>query len=219
MIDKVYKNRFAVLLIALVLILGLALPACTCGEVAPPEEPAAEEPVAEEPAAEEPAAEEPAAEEPAAAPPPAAGELSYEAAVYTNADYGFSVWHPVEWAPTPSESGELDFVAQAATMVPVMFVDIEEGANFIEALTTSMTEAGGTNINIGDETETTLADGTPAFETKFELTLSGFPGVCFALGTQLDDGKWVCVIVGTVDMLVAYDQDWFSEIVHTIQFD
>ena len=212
MIDKVYKNRFAVLLIAMVVILGLALPACACGdlELLPPE-------AAEEPAAEEPAAEEPAAEEPAA-PPAAAGELSYEAATYTNAEYGFTIMYPVEWAPTPSTSGEIDFVAQAATMVPVMFVDIGEGANFTEALTTSMTQAGGTNINIGDETETTLADGTPAFETKFELTLSGFPGVCLGIGVPVD-GVWVCAIVGTVDMLVAYDQDWFSEILYTMQFD
>lgn len=67
------QKRTLYLFISLLLLLGLALAACTTGDTtAPPaEEPAAEEPAAEEPAAEEPAAEEPAAEEPAAEEPAA----------------------------------------------------------------------------------------------------------------------------------------------------
>ena len=57
-------------LLALLLVLSLALAACTgpsgTTEVQATEEPAAEEPAVEEPAVEEPAAEEPAAEEPVA---------------------------------------------------------------------------------------------------------------------------------------------------------
>jgi ABC-type transport system substrate-binding protein len=61
------KNKFY-LLLALVLVLSMALAACSGSGTEPVEEPAAEEPAAEEPAAEEPAAEEPAAEEPAEEP-------------------------------------------------------------------------------------------------------------------------------------------------------
>ncbi|GAB4277695.1 MAG: hypothetical protein Kow0080_28770 [Candidatus Promineifilaceae bacterium] len=81
------------LLIALLLLLGLVLAACSSGSTEEPateqpaaEEPAAEEPAAEEPAAEEPAAEEPAAEEPAAEEPMAAFEPMMVAA--ENCDYG-----------------------------------------------------------------------------------------------------------------------------------
>ena len=70
---KAYENKYAVLLIAMLVILGLVLPACTCGEIVPPEEPVAEEPAA-----------------------PA--EVSFEAAEYKNVDYGFSVKYPADWA-------------------------------------------------------------------------------------------------------------------------
>jgi peptide/nickel transport system substrate-binding protein len=72
-------------LLALLLVMSLALIACTAGGTTeqpsatePAEEPAAEEPAAEEPAAEEPAAEEPAAEEPTAEAPAEATEAPAE---------------------------------------------------------------------------------------------------------------------------------------------
>ncbi|MBL7208900.1 MAG: hypothetical protein ISS52_02255 [Dehalococcoidia bacterium] len=64
--------------------------------------------------------------------------------MYTSADYGFFVIYPAEWAETESET--ILFVAQAATTVPVLFVDIAEGATFPDALSPSMQEAGGSNL-------------------------------------------------------------------------
>jgi len=66
MTGKAYKNKVAVLLIAVTLISGLALPACTGGQPTPPaEEPKTEEPTVAPPAEEPtPPAEEPEVEAP-----------------------------------------------------------------------------------------------------------------------------------------------------------
>ncbi len=157
---------------------------------------------------------------PAAPPTPPAekpaepGKLTFEAAEYTNAEFGFSVKYPKEWKPEKSET--LLFYAAAPTMVPVLFVDVETGATCAEALKKMLEAAGGTAFKVLSEKDSTLADGTKASTVTFEISLRGFAGKGFALGTKKDD-KWIMVSVGTVEMLAKYDEAKFSEIVHTLQ--
>ena len=198
MVTEMRKNRFGVLLIAMLVILGLALPACTCGEVAPPEEPAAEEPAGQEA--------EPAAE---------------EWAVYENADYGFSVKYPAKWAQTTAlSSPTLVFAAQASAEVPLLLVDVGKGATFAEALTVALEGGGGSDVSIKSESETTLADGTPASQAilQFKNPVAPVAIDALSLGAQ-KNGKWVIVTVATVWLVEKMDETEFSAIAHTLQFD
>lgn len=194
MIGKVYKNKFGVLLIAMMLILGLTLSACTCGEVAPPEEPVAEEPVAEEPAAE-------------------------EWAVYENADYGFSVKYPTKWVEQEATGETTVFYAVAPAQVPLLLVDVAEGATFVEALTAALEGGGSSDVSIKSESETTLADGTPASQAILEFKNPVAPVAidAFSLGA-MKNGKWVIVTVATVWLVEKMDETEFSAIAHTLQF-
>jgi len=164
----------------------------------------------------------PAAEEPEeAAPPVAAGEVSFEAATYTNADYGFSVKYPAEWAEsTALSSPTLVFCAQASAQVPLLLVDVVEGATFVEALTAALEGGGSSDVEIKSESETTLADGTAASQAviKFKNPIAPMAIDAFSLGV-LKDGKWVAATVATVGLLAKYDEPLFSEVVHTLQFD
>lgn len=192
---KAYENKFAVLLIAMLVILGLALPACTCGEVAPPEEPAAEEPAAP-------------------------SEVSFEAAEYKNVDYGFSVKYPADWAEQEATGETTVFCAAAPKQVPLLLVDVVEAATFVEALTAALEGGGSSDIEIDSESETTLADGTPASQAviKFKNPVAPMAIDAFSLGA-MKDGTWVIVTVATVGLLAKYDEALFSEIVHTLQFE
>ncbi|MBM3118024.1 MAG: hypothetical protein FJ006_00470 [Chloroflexi bacterium] len=134
---------------------------------------------------------------------------------YVNADLGFSVKYPKDWAKQPSET--LLFYAAAPARVPVLFVDADEGATFTETLKKSLEAAGGSGFKVLSEKESALADGTKASTAAFETTLSGFGAKGFALGVQKDN-KWILVMVGTVELLVPYEEAKFSEIVHTLQF-
>ncbi len=202
MIGKVYKNKFAVLFVAMVLVLGLTLPACTCGEqtveepTTPPRDLTAPE-------------------------KPVAGEFSFEAAEYTNADYGFSLKYPKDWKETEGGGPTNVFYAAAAARVPVLGVsiqDIEEDTTFGDVLTAVLEGGGASEVEIVSETETTLADGTPASEATVKLKAQGFGADCFALGA-VRDNKSVIVTISTISLLAKYDEALFSEIAHTLQFD
>ena len=151
---------------------------------------------------------------PSAPPAPPAGGLSFEAAEYTNADLGFSVKYPKDWKQTPTD--KVLFIAQAGT-VPALFVDAKEGATFADALKASLEAAGGTGFKIVSEGEATLADGTKAPKAVIKIKLKGFSGDGYAVGVKKGD-KWVMATIGTVSMLVPYDEAKFSEIVHTLHF-
>jgi len=159
----------------------------------------------------------PPAPPPPATPPaaPPAGGLSFTAAEYTNADLGFSVKYPKDWAKQPSDA--LLFYAAAPAQVPVLFVDAKEAATFAEALKKSIEGAGGTDVKIVSEKESALADGTKASTAVFEGTLKGYGAKGFALGVQKGN-KWILVTVGTVELLVPYDEAKFSEIAKTLTF-
>jgi len=145
------------------------------------------------------------------------GAISFKAAEYTNADYGFSVKYPSKWAEKEA-TGETTVFYAGAALVPVMFVAIEEGATCADAVTAALEAAGGTDISIESESETALADGTPATEIICKAGLQGFPADAVTLGVQKGN-KWVLVIVGTIDVMAPFDVPLFSEIVHTLQFE
>jgi hypothetical protein len=185
-VNKTYK--FAVPFMAVLLILGLTLPACTCQNTTETTPPAQQ----------------------------AGGALSFEAAEYVSTDYGFSVKYPKDWKEQTSTEATTLFLAAAAKRVPAISISVQDSATFAEALTaTLMVE--GSDINITAERATTLADGTPATEAAVKWKAQGLSANTFALGVQ-KDGKWIIVAVTTASLLAKYDETLFSEIVHTLQF-
>jgi len=149
--------------------------------------------------------------------PPVAGGLSFEAAEYVNTEHGFSIKYPSAWVKGQPSEAQV-FTAAATAKVPVITVSIREAATFTDALKAGLEESGGSNISIGPEKQTKLADGTEATTTKADWTVkSGYPGETFALGVQ-KGGKWIVATVTTVALLVPYDEAKFSEIAHTLKF-
>ena len=116
----------------------------------------------------------------------AEGMLSFEAAEYVNADYGFSIQYPKEWLQQPSEEPTTVFYAAAEKRVPALTISVMDGASFAEALTASLALAGS-DINIVTERATTLADGTPASEAVVKWKVQNFGADTFALGVQKGD--------------------------------
>ena len=203
--NKVYRNKLALPLVALVLTLGFALPACTCSE------PAVEEPA---PVEEESSVEEEATEE-------AAAGLSFKAAEYVNTEYGFSVKYPEDWKEVSGEGWpKALFYAAAPGQVPILGVGVQdvehEAATFADVLTALSQAAGESGIEIVSETETTLSDGTPATEAVVKWTVQGFPGDTFALGA-IKDNRWIIVTITTISLLAPYDEALFAQIAHTLQ--
>jgi branched-chain amino acid transport system substrate-binding protein len=154
-----------------------------------------------------------------AAPPeaPPAGGLSFEAAEYTNAEYGFSIKYPKDWTQQPSETSL--FYAAAPAKVPILLVNVAEGATLVDAVTAVLTEIGGSNITIKSQSETTLADGTKATQGtgKFKHPAAPVAMDAFCLGV-MKDNKWIIVTVATVGLMAKFDEAKFSEIAHTLQF-
>lgn len=150
--------------------------------------------------------------------PPAADGLSFEAAEYVNPEYGFSIKYPAAWVKG-QPTGARVFSAAATARVPAITVSVGEAASFADALKIGLAEAGGSNISVGSEAQTKLADGTEATTAKADWTVkAGYPGESLALGVQ-KGGKWIVVTITTVAMLVPYDEVKFSEIAHTLQFE
>lgn len=190
MLNKTF--RFLVSLILMLLVLGLTLPACTCQKPSETETP------------------------PTPPTPSAIGVLTFESAEYTNADYGFSVKYPKDWAQQSSTERTTLFLAAAAKRAPAISISAQDSATFADALTATLMSSGS-DINITDERATTLADGTPATEAVVKWKAQGLGADTFALGVQ-KDGKWIIVAVTTVSLLSKYDETLFSEIAHTLQF-
>lgn len=198
MIGKVSKNKFSVLFIAMVLVLAFVLPSCTCGEAVP----SAEEPVAEEPAAEE----------------PAEGAMTE----FVNAEFGVSLKYPAEFNVNEVEEPTFTVLwACPPGLVPSVTVDILDASKadtFAEAFTVITESAGGSEIKILAERESTLEDGTPATELEVKYRIEGYPGHGFALGTLHND-VWVVVTIVTVEALEPYDEAKFSEWAYTLELE
>ena len=145
------------------------------------------------------------------------GGPSFEATEYKNADYGFSVKYPAKWAEQEA-TGTTVFYGAAPAGVPVMFVCVAEGATFADAVIAALKAMGAVGTSVESESETALADGTPATEAILKTTLKGYGASALSVGAE-KDGKWVIVIVGTVELLAKFDEALFSEIGHTLQFE
>lgn len=146
------------------------------------------------------------------------GEYSFEAEEYVNAEHGFTIKYPAEW-PSGDPAGTELLRATAPAQVPVLTVSVREAATLTDAVNIGLTEAGGSEINVGTEKESELADGTGAFTVKVDWkTTAGHDGETFALGVQKDD-NWIMVTITTVGLLFPYDEDMFSEIAHTLQLN
>jgi hypothetical protein len=154
MLNKTHK--FVVSFIVILLILGLALPACTC------QKPAVTTPPTQQ----------------------AGGALTFEAAEYVNAEYGLSVKYPKDWVQQQNTPG-IVFLASPAKRVPALSVAIQSEATFADALKANMA-LNGSDINITTERSTTLADGTPASEAVIKWKTQGLSADTFALGVQKD---------------------------------
>lgn len=155
---------------------------------------------------------------PAEKPAPAA--LSFEAAEYTNAELGFSVKYPKEWAQQPiTESKTTVFYAAAPKRVPIFFVSVVTGATFTDALNAAITGVEGSEVSIKSESETKLADGTKAYQAVYKFKHPAAPMALdsYSLGA-MKANKWVVVTVATVGLLEKFDEALFSEIGHTLQF-
>jgi branched-chain amino acid transport system substrate-binding protein len=159
----------------------------------------------------------PEVEAPPSPPPP--GGLSFEAAEYTNADLGFSVKYPKNWKENKDEEkAPTVFYAADPARVPTMRVAAVEAATFADAVTVALEGGGASDIKVGAEKETTLADGsTKATGAKVSLKSKGYNAEAYALGVKKGD-KWVTIVVSTVALLVPYDEAQFSEIAKTLTF-
>jgi hypothetical protein len=214
--DQVKKVLF--ISFVCILLIALALPACGCAKKAPevppaaPAAPPAEQPAA--PPAEQPAA--PPAEQPAA--PPAAGELSFTADTFTNADYGYTIKYPKDWKRQAASEKDpvILYAVNVAAPVPVLSASVRAGATYSDTVKASIEAAGGSGIKLGPEQEITLPGGNKAVKVKADWSTStGFPGETLCVGVKQGD-KWVGAGITTVSMFVPYDEAKFMEVLNTI---
>ena len=166
------------------------------------------------------AATEPPPEEEAA---PEEGALSFEAATYTNEEYGFSVQYPDNWVERPELVVET-IVASfgVSAFVPGMSISVRDADEplSVDVIIAAYEDEGNENVEVlSPLTETTLADGTPA--TKYKIgykSASGYNILAFALSVD-KDGKRIRAYAWTIDMFSTYDEALFSEIAHTLTFE
>ncbi len=160
------------------------------------------------------------AKKPPPAEKPVPKALSFEAAEYANAELGFSVKYPKEWAEQPiTEPTPTVFYAAAPKRVPIFIVSIVTGVTFADALNAAVSGAGGAEVSIKSEGETKLADGTKAYQAVYKFKHPAAPMAldAYSLGA-MKANKWIVVTVATVGLLEKFDEALFSEIGHTLQF-
>jgi hypothetical protein len=225
--DQVKKILF--ISFVCILLMALVLPACGCAKKVtetppPPAEEQAPPPAEEQapPPAEEqapPPAEEqapPPAEE--QAPPPAAGELSFTADTFTNADYGYTIKYPKDWKRQKDQEKApvILYAVNVSAPVPVLSASVRAGATYSETVKASIEASGGSGIKFGPEQEITLPGGNKAVKVKADWTVaSGFPGETLCVGVKQGD-KWLGAGITTVSMFVPYDEAKFMEVLNTI---
>jgi len=144
------------------------------------------------------------------------GALSFEAAEYTNTEYGFSVNYPNEWQVQSSDQPTTILHAAPAKRAPLINVFVVPGADITEAFTTAVSSSGS-DVQLVSQKQTTLKDGTPATEASFKWKGQGVGVNTLALGVKKKD-KWIIVAVTTAPLLSRYDEAFFSEIVYTLRF-
>lgn len=148
--------------------------------------------------------------------------LSFRATEYVNEEYGFSVKYPDSWEEiTPKGEDTVFQVAGAPFDIPGMSIgilDIEEGVSFADVLAAIHEEDGDTDWEVKSEAASTTADGSPAiYIVGYYFSATGYDIDCAYLGAQ-KDGKWVIVMVYTVNEHAPFSKEKMSEVAHTLTF-
>ena len=149
-------------------------------------------------------------------------ELSFEATEYVNDEYGFSVQYPAGWVENEtSEGSTIIYYVVSEDKVPLMFINIGEGATFEEALEAAIDAAEGSKVKIGSTQDVKLTGGVDATRAIFKFNHPAVPLVALdamAVGAE-KDGKWVTVTVATLGAIFNFDEAFFTEILSTLSFD
>lgn len=203
------KTRLTLyILILLSLLMLVSLAGCAADTPAVQPETPAEEPEAPEEGAED------------AEPEPVV--LSFEAKEYVNSDYGFSVQYPADWVENEiSEGSSIVYYVVSEDRVPLMFINVGEGATFEEALEAAIDAAEGSKVKIDSKQNVRLAGGVDATRAIFKFNHPAVPLVALdamAVGAE-KDGKWVTVSVATLGAIFKFDEAFFTEIVSTLSFE
>ena len=210
--NKAYK--FVTVFLVMLLVLGLTLVACTSQTPAETEE--AVPPTTEEAA---PPEEEAAPPEEEAAPPAEEPELSFEAATYTNDEYGCSIKYPKDWVERPEILQSTIIAAFGVPgFVPGVSLSVRDADEplTVDWIVAANTAEGNTDVEVtSDVTPTTLNDGTPAFQYTSSFMSGAYEIVSFATSTD-KDGKRIRATVWTIDAFSPYDEAFFSEVAHTL---
>ncbi len=169
----------------------------------------------------------PAIEEPSTPQPHApSGTLSFEAAEYTNAEYGFSIKYPKDWQKfTSLITGAVPLFGVGVPTFPVgtptLIVEVAEGVTFKDALTAAIRKiSAGTDQNPAiNETATALPDGIKGWQAVVEGVArpTDMKVKSFCVGTSLGNTSWVIAMVATITEKAPYDEALFSEIAHTLR--
>ena len=191
MLNKTHK--FTTVFLVILLVLGLALVACTSQKPAETEQPSA-----------------PAQEQPA---------LSYEAKTYTNSQYGLSIQYPDNWEEYPAVvTGTVIASFSVPGFIPGVSISVRDADAPLTAdwVVAANTDEGNTNVEVTSPlTETTLFDGTPAVQYASSFKSGQYDILSFAISTD-KDGKRIRATVWTIDAFSPYDEALFSEIAHTL---
>lgn len=216
--------KFITVLIAMALILGMVLVACTPTEVVTP--PPAGQPSTPPPAQQPttpPPAEQPTTPPPSetpSTPPPAVKQLSYEATTYTNTEYGFSIQYPSDWVENAGLKNEIVVAAfNASAGIPGFSISVADAdgpltADWIIAQTNSLPDTSRGKV-ISDITPTTLDDGTPAFQYVESYMFQVYEIKAFGVSAD-KNGKRIRPFIWTIDSFSPYNETLFSEIAHTL---
>lgn len=189
MINKMYK--LVTVLVAVALVLGLGLVACTSQKPAETEQPAGAEQL----------------------------DLSYEAKTYTNSQYGFSIQYPDDWVERPEiATGTIIAAFGVPGFIPGVSLSVRDADAPLTAvwIVTANTAEGNTNVEVtSDLKEVTLADGTPAIAYTSSFKSGQYDILSYA--TSVDkNGKRIRATVWTIDAFSPYDEALFSEIAGTL---
>ena len=191
MLNKTHK--FTTVFLVILLVLGLALVACTSQKPAETEQPSA-----------------PAQEQPA---------LSYKAKTYTNSQYGLSIQYPDTWEEYPAVvTGTVIASFSVPGFIPGVSISVRDADAPLTAdwVVAANTDEGNTNVEVTSPlTETTLFDGTPAVQYASSFKSGQYDILSFATSTD-KDGKRIRATVWTIDAFSPYDEALFSEIAHTL---
>ena len=189
MINKMYK--LVTVLVAILLVLGLGLVACTSQKSAETEQPAGTEQF----------------------------DLSYEAKTYTSSEYGCSIQYPEEWEEYPAVvQGTVIASFSVPGFVPGVSVSVRDADAPLTAdwIVAANTDEGNTNVEVtSDLEEITLADGTPAIGYKSTFDAGQYSIVSYASSVD-KGGKRFRATVWTIDEFSPYDEALFSEIAGTL---